>query len=275
VKELVEEVWHADESTVAKLIMSSPLFDLHHHGLRDGGNTLWTRAPLPTRPNAQLTLPLPTPKPDRHYGFLPGVHSEWSVEELDIVGHPLVAPFAQPSSANLFPFLIIEVEAEAARGNLYAAEGQVAVAGAHRVASLLWLCDQAAPNHPPALTDALAFSAVVSQRQAVVYVHHFDPTTRLYYMSFINNFYFVKDEDAQGCRDHHHNVAEWALEVQQPFIRDLLNKVHAKFQSTNQGPHVGNLFDVPEETSPIEQEPPDQRQRAEGGLQTHSRMDMG
>ena len=45
-------------------------------------------------------------------------------------------------------------------------------------------------------------------------------------MSFIDAFYYIKSTDAQGCRDHHKNMAKWMLKILEPDLRDLLTKAH-------------------------------------------------
>ena len=124
----------------------------------------------------------------------------------------------------MFPSLIFELKSEATKANLYAAEAQATGAGAHRVASLLWLLDVVNPGRVPACTDALAFSTVISQREAVAYVHFYNPADKSFYMSFLDAFYFVKDKDAQNCRDYHKNVAKWIVEILQPIVRGLLTE---------------------------------------------------
>ncbi len=142
--------------------------------------------------------------------------------ERDIVEHPEVRPYAQPTSANLFPSFLLEVKSEAARGTLFAAENQLAVSGAHRVHSLIHLLDQTAPDRRRCSSDSLVFSLAVSQRQAIAYVHYDNPNNDTYYMSHVDTFPFAKD--IQGCRDLVRNAIDWLLEVQQPIVRAVLEK---------------------------------------------------
>ena len=244
IKNLVTKVWHKAETTVSEII-KSPLFDLEYPTLTEGGNTLWTKQPLPRNLNAPL--PILIPKPDKHFGFQLVIDSGWSEDELSVAEHPTARPYIQPSRENICPCLMIEVKSEATKGNLYAAEAQAAGAGAHRVASLLWLLDVVEPDRKRASTDALAFTSVVSQREAVVYVNFYNPANKTYHMSFIDTYYFVKDADAQGCRDHHKNVAEWMLDILQPILRDLLTKAHPLSKAWKKGRSVSTMVD-PNET---------------------------
>ena len=240
IKDLVTKVWHKAETIVSEII-KSPLFDLEYPTLAEGGNTLWTKQPLPRNPNAPF--PILIPKPDKHFGFQLVIDSDWGEDELSVAEHPIARPYIQPSRENICPCLMIEVKSEATKGNLYAAEAQAAGAGAHRVASLLWLLDVVEPDRKRASTDALAFTSVVSQREAVVYVNFYDPANKTYYMSFIDNYYFVKDADAQGCRDHHKNVAEWMLDIVQPILRDLLTKAHPISKAWKKGRSASTMVD--------------------------------
>lgn len=261
IKNLVTKVWHKAETTVSEII-KSPLFDLEYPTLTEGGNTLWTKQPVPRNPNAPF--PILIPKPDKHFGFPLVIDSDWSEEELSAAEHPIARPYIRPSRENICPCLMIEVKSEATNGNLYAAEAQAAGAGAHRIASLLWLLDVVDPDRKRTSTDALAFTSVVSQREAVVYVNFYNPANKTYYMSFIDTYYFVKDADAQGCRDHHKNVAQWMLDTVQPILRDLLTKAHPISKAWKKGRSASTMLDPNESfASDVSNKSPRKEQDAE------------
>lgn len=44
-----------------------------------------------------------------------------------------------------------------------------------------------------------------------MHVHYYNPEDKVFYMSYIDSFYFAKD--VQGCRDHAKNVMDWLLEI--------------------------------------------------------------
>jgi len=69
---------------------------------------------------------------------------------------------------------------------LYGAEGQLAAAGVHRVSSLMLILDQIDPSRTRSSSDALVFSAAVSQRQVVAHVHYYNPENENFYMSYID-----------------------------------------------------------------------------------------
>ncbi len=213
----IEEAWDTPEPTVSDII-APPLFPITDPGLAQGRDILWSPKPLPQSSD----YPLVTPKTDRHFGFQPTLKSNWTREELTAADHAKVRPYSQPTRENLFPSFLVEVKSEATGGTLYAAEGQLATAGFHRVSSLMWILDQIEPNRTWSSCDALVFSVAVSQREAIAHVHYYNPENDTFYMSYIDSFYFAKDVDLQGCRDHIKNVVEWLLEIQQPAVRDAL-----------------------------------------------------
>ena len=220
IREQVGKVWDKAEPMVSD-ILKTPLFPLEAPGIAEGRDILWSTKPLPRNPDYPYGLP--APKTDRHFGFPTSQDSDWTVQELAIADHPKVRPYSQPTRENLFPSYLVELKSEATNGTIYAGEGQVALGGVHRVSSLLWMLDQVDQSRTRSSADALVFSAVVSQREAVAHVHYYNPKDKTYYMSYIDTFPFLKD--AQGCRNHHKNVAEWLVEIQQPIIKDILARL--------------------------------------------------
>ena len=142
---------------------------------------------------------------------------------------------------------------------MYGAEGQLAAAGAHRVSSLMWILDQIDPSRTRSSTDALAFSAAVSQRQVVAHVHYYNTEDEKFYMSYIDSFYFAKD--AQGCRNHMKNVVEWLLEIQQPIVRDALTRLHPITKWWKRGRPASVIIDAAESSFTSEDERSSKNQR--------------
>ena len=215
----IEEAWDTPELTVSDII-APPLFPVSDVGLAQGRDILWSPKPIPQ----STDYPLVKPKTDRHFGFRPTLKSDWTRAELAAADDAKVRPYSQPTRENLFPSFLVEVKSEAMGGTLYAAEGQLATAGFHRVTSLMWILDQINPERTRSSCDALVFSVAVTQREAVAHVHYYNPQDDTFYMSYIDSFYFAKD--VQGCRDHIKNVVEWLLEIQQPIVRDALKALH-------------------------------------------------
>ena len=133
------------------------------------------------------------------------------MQELSVADHPRVRLYSQPTQENLFPSPLIEFKPEATKGIVHAGKGQLALAGAHRVRSLLWMYDQIDPTGPRSCTDAIIFSSVVSQRETVTHVHYYNSTDGHIYMSCIDEFSFRKDPE--GCRNHIKNISEWLVDI--------------------------------------------------------------
>ncbi|KAI9755214.1 MAG: hypothetical protein M1815_005152 [Lichina confinis] len=185
-----------------------------------GGNT-WNGQALPRNPNA--SGPVAPPKTSRLFGFPTSIGSSWSPNELKIADHPAMRPYSQPTGETLFPSYLREIKSEASGGTIHAAEDDLASAGAHRVNSWLWVLKQLEPTRRPAAADAIVFSDAITQRELVAYVHYFNPKDGLFYMSCIDQFHFRKD--MRGCQDHVNNAMDWLLDVQQPMIRDALQRL--------------------------------------------------
>ena len=239
IREQVGKVWDKAEAIVSDILKTS-LFPFDAPSIAEGRGILWSTKPLPRNPDYPYALP--APKTDRHFGFLTSQDSDWTVQELATADHPRVRPYSQPTRENLFPSFLVELKSEATNGTIYAGEGQVAVSGVHRVRSLLWMLDQVDPSRTPSSADALAFSAVVTQREAVAHVHYYNPEDKTFYMSYIDSFAFLKD--SQGCRNHHKNVAEWLVEIQQPIIKDLLASMHPIVKLWKKGRSASTVADA-------------------------------
>ncbi|KAL7899360.1 hypothetical protein HDV63DRAFT_373033 [Trichoderma sp. SZMC 28014] len=221
IRRQIQEIWDSSEPMISDII-TAPLFELANPALAPGRHVLWSPKPLPQNPD----YPLVTPKIDRHLGFQPTLKSNWTRNELAAAEHPKVRPYSQPTEENLFPSFLFEVKSEATGGTLYGAEGQLATAGFHRVSSLMWILDQIDPARSRSSCDAIVFSVAVCQREAVAHVHYYNTEDETFYMSYLDSFYFAKDQDLQGCHDYVKNVVDWLLEIQQPIVRDALKALH-------------------------------------------------
>lgn len=234
----IMEVWDTPEPTMSDII-APPLFPLSAAGLAQGRDILWSTKPLPRQ--SAYPYALPAPQTDRHLGFPTTLKSTWTLEELAVADHVNMRPYSQPTKENIFPSFLVEGKSEAQNGTLYGAEGQLASAGAHCVNSWMHTLDLLDPNRTHLSADAIVFSVAVSQRQAVAYVHYFNPDDAIFYMSYVDNFYFV--EAVQKCRDHVMNVIDWLLTTQQPMVRDALQRLHAMTKAWKKGRSAPSAVD--------------------------------
>lgn len=240
IRTVMGNVWEKAEAMVSE-ITKTDLFPFDHPDIAEGRNTLWSIQPVPRNPKSR---PIATPKPDRHYGFPLSQDSTWPEEQLIAANHPEIRQETQPTRENLFPSFIIEIKSEVTGGTPYGGESQVAGAGAHRVKSMIQLRDHVDPNRVRTSVDAIVFSSVVTQRGAVEHVHYFNVEQRKYCMSWIDEFSFLKD--AQGCRNHHMNIQEWLVDIQQPAVKDLLTKLYPISKTWKKGRSVSKTVDKAE-----------------------------
>ncbi|KAB8356554.1 hypothetical protein FH972_024136 [Carpinus fangiana] len=266
IRDSIEEIWDSGEA-MPHTILQPPLFALKRPGVAQGPETLWSTTPLPRNPDFPTCLP--APKTDLHFGFRPSTKSNWTLAEITVAEHPRVRPYSQSTRESLFPSFLVEFKSEATSGALYAAEGQLASSGAHRVNSLLWMLDQINPQRTRSSADALVFSAAVSQREAIAHVHYFNPADGNYYMSWIDSFPFAKD--AQGCCDYTTNVCDWLLDVQQPIIREALAKLHPISKAWGISESGSPSRDVLEPSRSTENEQPSKRSKRKRTAEKHSR----
>lgn len=220
------DIWDSAELVVSDIVKTA-LFPFDSSEIQEGRNTLWSLKPVPR--NQDSPIAIPAPKPDYHFGYKPPIKSKWTKQELHVAEHPSIRSYTQPSRENLFPSFIVEIKSEATGGTLYAAENQLAGSGAHRVRSLIALLDMIDPKRKRKCTDAIVFSAAVTQRGAVEHLHYYDTEKDMFCMSYIAEFAFLKD--AQACHDFHQNIADWLLNVQQPAVREVLRKLQPVTQS--------------------------------------------
>ena len=223
IKQTIKDVWDSPEPMVSDII-TPPLFPVKHAEVSEGRDTLWSTTPLPRNPDYAYALP--APKTDRHFGFHPTRKSNWTAQQLSAADNSKVRPYSQPTPANMFPFFLMELKSEATGGTLYGAEGQLATSGAHRVRSLIWTLDLLEPSRKRSSADAIVFSAAVSQRETVAHVHYFNPEDNRFYMSWIDAFTYAKKDGMQECHDYVKNAIEWMVDIQQPMVKDAMDKLH-------------------------------------------------
>ena len=77
--------------------------------------------------------PVSTPKTDLQYGFS---RAEFTVNQAGVMSNYRIDPYAKPSSANYWPFFIVEFKAPSRGGTHYVGQNHAARAGAHCVKSV-------------------------------------------------------------------------------------------------------------------------------------------
>lgn len=242
VKEVIR-VWDKPETIVSDITKTSA-FTIDRSDIAEGRGNLWQVKPLPKDPEYPYSLPLP--KPDRSYGYHTGQESKWSITELAVVDHREALPYSQPSKEVLFPFYMIEMKSEASGGTLYVAENQAANSGTQSVRGRRWLHSQANPSGTLSVTDAIAFTAAISQRMAVLHVHWYCPEKEKYYMSYIDCFRLQKPSDVLEYCHHHLNIQDFGGGDLQHSTRALLKALYPIPKHWKKGRSTSAIADAAE-----------------------------
>lgn len=106
------------------------------------------------------------------------------------------------------------------------------------------MLDQIDPLRTRSSADALVFSTVTSQREAVAHVLYHNPKDKTFSMSYMDTFSFLKDP--QGCHNHHKNIAEWLVEIQQPITKDILARLQPIVKLWKKGESASAIADATE-----------------------------
>ena len=253
VNEVIDTALEIAESTEGptNTIIRSHMFPLKHAGVAEGGNTLWNTIALPRNPDYEHELS--APKPDAYLGYSQGQKTNWSPHHANVINHPKAKPYTKPGRGNSFPFLMVELKAEAAKGTLYAAENQAAGSGSHSVNSVLWLLEEAkkqglTPGNM--LKDTLSFSAVISHRLVIFYIHWYSEDQKRFYMSYMKSYSTVEAADIRASNSTVKNIVDYALGTRKSRISAALQQLSPipaqwnppKMSGTTRSTSVSSVF---------------------------------
>ena len=208
------------EANISSLL-STEMFPIDHPDISDGGNTLWSTEGLPSDPIYDEVL-LAAPKPDYHYGYPIGQGSDWTRQESSVADHPFARPYTQPARGNKFPFFALELKSEATGGTLWHAENQAAGSGSHCVKAMRGVLKEASPDQDIPVTDCLAFTAAMTHREVIFYVHYYSEKDRYYYMTYLQRCWTTDPADIQKCHDIVKNILDFGLVTRQRRIKEAL-----------------------------------------------------
>lgn len=208
------------EANVSSLL-STEMFPIDHPDISDGGNTVWSTEGLPSDLIYDEVL-LAAPKPDYHYGYPIGQGSDWTRQESSVADHPFARPYTQPARGNKFPFFALELKSEATGGTLWHAENQAAGSGSHCVKSMRWVLKAASPDQDIPVTDCLAFTAAMTHREVIFYVHYYSEKDRYFYMTYLQRCWTTDPADIQKCHDIVKNILDFGLVTRQRRIKEAL-----------------------------------------------------
>ena len=253
VDEVIDTALEIAESTEGptNTIIRSHMFPLKHAGVAEGGNTLWNTIALPRNPDYEHELS--APKPDAYLGYSQGQETNWPLHQANVINHPKARPYTKPGRGNSFPFLMVELKAEAAKGTLYVAENQAAGSGSHSVNSVLWLLEEAKRQGlatDDMLKDTLSYSAIISHRLVIFYIHWYSEEQKRFYMSYVKSYSTVEAADIRACNSTVKNIVDHALGTRKTRISAALQQLSPipaqwnppKMSSTTRSTSVSSVF---------------------------------
>lgn len=224
VMDVAEELAYSSEGPMNR-ILRTPMFPLEYGGLAEGGNTQWNTIALPN--NSLCDNKLSAPKPDIYLAYPRGARSPWTVEQNNVVNYPRVKPYSQPAKRNTFPSLSVELKAESSGGVLTTAELQAAGSGSHSVNAMRRLLEEAVTTGFEAdlVQDTISFSIVSSHRQAILYLHWYDPKNTRFVMSYLKSYSSFEADSIRGCNNAVKNIIDNAQGPRKLKIGKLLTSL--------------------------------------------------
>lgn len=126
---------------------------------------------------------------------------------------------------------------------LTTAEAQAAGDGSHSVNSMVWLLEEAKAaglTEIELMKDTVSFSVVASHRQAVAYLHWFDPKKKQFYMSYIRSHATFEADGIRGCNNTIKNIIDNAEGPRKIKIRKALVTLEPITGSWNPQPTATN-----------------------------------
>jgi hypothetical protein len=207
-----------------------PTGDQYGERIAEGGNLPFDRAGLPYLEEGGYPNRLVTPKTALTYGTATRADlGIFSVREYQVMMHRRIKPFAMPTTANSYPFFLVEFKASSRNGSHWAAENQNTGAGAHSVNSLETLLDYCDQTRLRKMTDTVAFSCVAFAEWATIWVHWREDTgEKRFVSSEIQMFSFKKPAQiAEFCASAK-NIIEFGLGERLTNIKSALEELYSR-----------------------------------------------
>ncbi len=240
IQDEMAELVDADKATTRSGLNVSKLFPTrkdYNGKVAIGGNLPFDQTALPFTSGLNVP-PIATPKPDVHYGY--PVES-FSTREAAMMLQPQLNPFAQPITANCWPFFAVEFKSGSRGGTRWVAENQNAGTGAHCVNSIETLLRFVADkdkgddqNRPRKVVDSLAFSCVAESDAASLWVHcrtdddndgNGNGNGGRFVSSEIEFYSFKKAQDVRAFRAGVRNIIDHALAERLDMVQKALKEL--------------------------------------------------
>lgn len=215
-----EDLADSPEAPTLKLLRTA-MFPLQRSGIAEGGNTPWNITALPR--NLNFRYALSAPKADAWLGYTSNEQKAgWTDEQSDVLSHPTARPYISPAKGGTFPGFMIEMKADSTSGSFWHAENQAAGSGTHSVNAMVWLLNEARLPESSLLMDTISFSAAVSHRQAIIFVHWYCEANRRFYMSYLKSYSTMEPEDIRSCNNTVKNIIDYLLDTRKTKICNAL-----------------------------------------------------
>lgn len=192
-------------------------------------NDLWDQTvsiPLDPVP-LQIPAPLRRPRPDLVFGYS---EAAFDTNQLMAIEHLVGEPnqnYAKPVKTLGFPFLQIEFKSCSTGGDLYAAENQVASAGAIAMNGLLELYRRIPEEADLDIDKPQYFSLAISQRYVSVNVHWLDHSAKnnsvCFNMGPISHYGMTDLEGVKKVHQTVKNILDYGFRKRLPEIRTALD----------------------------------------------------
>lgn len=231
----------ADSSAgLTNKLLRTLMFPVDHPDIAEGGDRSWNTIALPN--NSKYGYSPAAAKPGAYLGYSHGQRSRWSTSQSNVITHLRARPYSSPGGGITFPFLIFELKSEATGGTLYAAENQAAGSGSQSVNALSWLLQEAQKcglSDTDLMQDTVSFSIVMSDREAVFYMHWQSTEESRFYMSRLKSYSAFEPDEIRACNNAVKNTVENAVGVRKKKIDNALMA----------------LFPIPEHWNPVRTNP--------------------
>ena len=197
-----------------------PEYDRETDFARDS-DQLFSKNPVPHNPNMRPSVA--TPKPDMAFGLR---STSFEQDELCLMSHPIMRPYARPTASTIFPFLVVELKSQSRGGSEWVAENQNAGSCAHSANSLVTLYNWSHSKPKVELLKTFAFSCLVDYKRAAIYVHWCtNEGQRQYLSTVVGDYHFRQPSDVKDFRAALRNIIDFGVDTRRIEIKEALKEL--------------------------------------------------
>lgn len=229
------ELQSANEDFVTRGL--SPIVHEPDERLTMSANQLWSDSvPIRLKPGI-LTNPLrlPTPKPDRAFGYSQLVFTDNQLATIDLlVDNKFGKSYAMPDKNIRFPFLNIEFKSQANGGTHYIATNQVAGAGAIALYGHLELMRRSSRARKVDMNEPQFFSVTIDHELVRINAHWLsgDPSEDRpynFHVETVERYLLNEEGRVRAAMRAIHNILDYSLEERLNNICEALDEYREIF----------------------------------------------